>query len=98
MENFFGTGKHTIKIGIHLNKNMISKLAIVRKGEHKCRIMEVRLELKGQQLKNILFIYRMPYQKYHYSHKPKMYNRYIHHKRKQNLNLIVKFLTKSQVK
>ena len=48
----------------------------MRKGEHKCRIMEVRLELKGQQLKNILFIYRMPYQKYHYNHKPKMYNRY----------------------
>ena len=62
MGNFFGTGKHTIKIGIHLNKNMISKLAIVTRGEHKFRIMGMHLELKGQQLKNILFIYRMPYQ------------------------------------
>ena len=35
MENFFDKGKHTIKIGIYLNKNMISKLAIVRRGEHK---------------------------------------------------------------
>ena len=41
---------------------MISKPAIMRRVEHKCRILEMRLKLKDQQFKTILFIYRLLYQ------------------------------------
>ena len=42
---------------------MISKLAIVRIGGHKCRISEMHLKLKLLQLKTISFMYRLLYQK-----------------------------------
>ena len=41
---------------------MISKPAIVRRGEHKCRILDMQLKLKDEQLKTILLIYRRLYQ------------------------------------
>ena len=41
---------------------MISKLANVRRGEHKCMILEMHLKFKDQQLKTILFIYSLLYQ------------------------------------
>ena len=41
---------------------MISKPAIVRRGEHKCMILEMDLKLKDQQFITILFIYRLLYQ------------------------------------
>ena len=62
MEKLTGKGKHTVKIGNHLHTNTMSKPAIVRRGEHKCRILEMHLKLKDQQLKTILFIYRLLYQ------------------------------------
>ena len=34
----------------------------MRRGEHKCRILERHMKLKDQQLKTILFIYRLLYQ------------------------------------
>ena len=34
----------------------------MRRVEHKCRILEMRLKLKDQQFKTILFIYRLLYQ------------------------------------
>ena len=40
---------------------MISKLA-VRRGEHKCRILEIHLKLRDEQLKTILYVYRLLYQ------------------------------------
>ena len=40
---------------------MTSKPAIVRR-EYKCRILEMHLQLRGQQLKTILCIYRLLYQ------------------------------------
>ena len=55
-------GKHTVKVGNHPHRNMISKPAVVRRGEHKCRILEMHLKLKDQQLITILFIYRLLYQ------------------------------------
>ena len=61
MEKLTGKGKHTVKLENHSHTN-ISKPAIVRKGEHKCRILEIHLKLKDQQLKTILFIYRLLYQ------------------------------------
>ena len=61
MEKLTSIGKHKIKVGNHLHTNMTSKPAIVRR-EHKCRILEMHLKLKDQQLKKILFIYRLLYE------------------------------------
>ena len=62
MEKLTGESEHTVKVGNHPHTNMISKPAIMRKGEYKCRILEMHLKLKDQQLKTILFIYRLLYQ------------------------------------
>ena len=61
MEKFTGKGKHTLQVGNHPHTN-ISRLAIVTRGDHKYRILEMHLKLKDQQLKTILFIYRLLYQ------------------------------------
>ena len=34
----------------------------MRKGEYKCRILEMHLKLRDQQLKTVLYNYRMLYQ------------------------------------
>ena len=62
MEKLTDKGKHTVKAGSHLHTNMISKPATVRRGEHKCRILKMHLKLKEQELKTILFIYRLLFQ------------------------------------
>ena len=36
----------------------------MRRGDHKCRILEMLLKLKDQQLKTILFIYKLLYQNF----------------------------------
>ena len=61
MGKLIGKGKHTVKVGNYPHTNMISKPGIARR-EHKCRRLEMHLKLKDQQLKTILFIYRMLYQ------------------------------------
>ena len=58
MEKLFSKG-NTVKVGNHPYTNMVSKPATVRRGEHKCRIFEMHLNLKDQQLKTILFINRL---------------------------------------
>ena len=55
-------GKHTVKVGNHPYTNMISKPTIMRRGECKCKILEMHLKLRDQQLKTILYIYRLLYQ------------------------------------
>ena len=55
-------GKHTVKVGNHLNTNRISKPATVRKGVYRCRILEMYLKCTDQELKTILYIYRLLYQ------------------------------------
>ena len=62
MEKLTSKGKYKVKAGNHLHTNMISKSAIVRRGEHKCRILEMHLKLNDQQIKIILLIYRLLYQ------------------------------------
>ena len=37
-EKLNGKGKHAIKVGNHPHTNMVSKLAVMRTGEHKCKI------------------------------------------------------------
>ena len=48
MEKLTSKGKHKVKVGNHLHTNMILKLATVRRGEHKCRILKMHLKLKDQ--------------------------------------------------
>ena len=62
MKKLTSKRKHTVKVGNHPHTNMVSKPAIVRRGEHKCRILEMHLKLKEQQLKTIFFIYRLIHQ------------------------------------
>ena len=59
MGKLSGIGKHTVKLGNHPHKNIISKPAIVRRGEHICRIFEMHLKLRDQKLETILYIYRL---------------------------------------
>ena len=51
--------KCTVNVGNHLHTYMISKQVIVRRGEHKYRILEMHLKLRNQQLKTTLYIYRL---------------------------------------
>ena len=62
MREFISKGRHKAKVGNHLDKNIISKPTIVRKAEHKSRILEMHLNLKDQQFKRILFIYILLHQ------------------------------------
>ena len=61
MEKLTGKGKHIVRERNYLHTN-ISKPSIVRRGEHKCRTLEMHLKLKDQQLKTILFLYRLLHQ------------------------------------
>ena len=51
MEKLTSKGKHTIKVENHPHTNIISKPVIIRGQEYKCRILEIRLKLRDQQLK-----------------------------------------------
>ena len=62
MEKLTGKGKHTIKVGNHPHTNVISKPVIKIGGEDKCRIFEMHLKLRDQQLKTIMYTYRLLYQ------------------------------------
>ena len=57
MEKLTGKGKHEVKVENHGHANMITKPAVVRRRDHKFRILEIHLKLKDQQLKTIWFIY-----------------------------------------
>ena len=61
MEKLTSKGKYKVNVENQPNTNIISKQAIVRRGEHQCRILEVHLKLKDLQLKTIFFIYRLLY-------------------------------------
>ena len=62
MEKLTSKGKHRVKVGSHPHTNMKSKPATVRRGEYKRRTLEMHLKLRDQQLKTILFVYRLLYQ------------------------------------
>ena len=61
MENFTGKDKHTVKVGNHPHTN-ISEPAFVQRESNKCRILEIHLKLKDQQVKKALYIHRLLYQ------------------------------------
>ena len=60
MRRLTSKGKHTV--GNHPHTNMISKPAIMRRGGYKCTMLEMHLQIRDQQLKTILYIYRILHQ------------------------------------
>ena len=68
--------KGSTKVGNHQHTNMILKLAIMRRGEYKCRILEMNWKLRDQQLKIILYNIQtaINISKPHRNYKKKIYN------------------------
>ena len=62
MEKLTSKGKHTVKVRNYPHKNMIYKQVIMRGAEYKCRLFEMHLKLRNQQLKTIMYVYRPLYQ------------------------------------
>ena len=89
-------GKHTLKVGNQPRTDMISKPATLRRGGYKCRISEVQLKLKEQQLKTMLFIYGPLYQIFMVTANWK--STINTHKTKRNPNIKGKLVVKSQEK
>ena len=61
MRKLTGKGRHITRAGNNSHTNTTSKQAKMRR-EHKCRILEIHLKLREQQLKTILYVYRLLYQ------------------------------------
>ena len=59
MEKLTGKDKHTVNVGNYPHTNTISKPAIMRRREYKCRILEMNFKLRDQKIKTILYIYRL---------------------------------------
>ena len=83
-------GKYTINVGNHPHTNMISKPVIGRGGEYKCRILEMHLKLRAQQLKTIMYIYRLLHQNLMATTNQKSKIDTHPHKRERNLNILLK--------
>ena len=45
-----------VKVGNHPHTNMLPKAEIVKRGGYECRILEMHLQLRNQQLKTILCV------------------------------------------
>ena len=75
MERLTSQGKHTLKVRNHLHTNMISNYDT---GEDKCRLLALHLVFKDQQVKTVLFIYRLLYPKPSGNCKLESYGRYTH--------------------
>ena len=43
-------------------ENMMSKTVLIRRGEYKCKVFKMHLKLRDQQLRAIIYIYRLLYQ------------------------------------
>ena len=95
MGKLTGKSKHAVKVRNHPHTNMTSKPAIVRRGEYKCRILEMHLKLRDQQLKTTLYIYRLLFQNLMVTTIKNL--QWIHtRKRKRNPNTTLKIVIKSQ--
>ena len=90
MEKLISKDKHKVNVGNHVHTNMISKPAIVRRWEHKCKILEMHLKLKEQQLKQP---YLTAISKPHGNWKMKIYNTYTP---KGNINAHKLIMTKEE--
>ena len=56
-------GIHIVKVGSHPDTNKLPKPKIIRQG-YRCRILEMHLQLRDQQLKTIFYIDRLLYQNF----------------------------------
>ena len=63
MTRLTSKGIHIVKVVNHPHTNMLPKSEIMRR-EYKCRTLEMHLQLRDQQLKTILYMYRLQYQKF----------------------------------
>ena len=92
MGKLTGKGKNTVKVKDHSDRSMVSTPVTVR-GEYKYRIFERHLKLKDQQLKMIMYIQRLLYQKLLVTTNQKsvILNRYTK-KRKRNPNTALKIV------
>ena len=76
---FISKGKCTIKVEIHLHTNMMSKLAIARRGVYRCMILEMHLKWETSNLKqSCTYQYTNYYIKCHGNHKQNIYSSYTH--------------------
>ena len=57
-------GTYTVKIQNHPCTIIPPKSEIMRRGGHKCRTLEMNLQLREQQLKTISHTYRLLYQNF----------------------------------
>ena len=64
MTRLTSKGIHIVKVGNYPNINMLPKSEIMRREGYKCRALHVHLRLRDQQLKTILYIYRLLYQNF----------------------------------
>ena len=55
---------HIVKVGNHSHTNMLPKPEIMRRGEYKCRTLEMHLQLRDKQLRTILYLYRLLFQNF----------------------------------
>ena len=62
MKKLTSKGKHTVKVGNHLHTNMIIKTSNYEKRRVQMQDTGNAFKLEDQQLKTILFIYRLLYQ------------------------------------
>ena len=61
MKSLISKGVDIVKVGNHPHTSMLPKPEIMRREGHKCRILEIHLQLRDQQLKQYC-IYRLLYQ------------------------------------
>ena len=99
MGKFSSKGKHKVKVGNQPHANMMPKQEIVRRGKYKCRILEMHLKLIDQQLKTILYIYRLQYQNLMRTESQEFtIATHTHTQRKNNPNTTLKIVIKLQEK
>ncbi|MCO5700791.1 hypothetical protein NDJ34_19635 [Acinetobacter baumannii] len=64
MTRLTSKGIYTVEIQNHPCTNMLLKSEIMRRVGYKCRTLEMHLQLRDQQFKTILHIYRLLYQNF----------------------------------
>ena len=96
MTRLTSKGIYTVKIQNHPHIIMPPKSEIVRRGEYKCRTLEMNLQLREQQRKTISYIYRLLYQNFRVTENQKCMVDIHTQIRKINSNTILKIVIKPQ--
>ena len=63
MTTLTNKGIYIVKVGNNPCTNMLPKSEIMRRG-HKCRTLEMHLQLRDKQLRTILYLYRLLFQNF----------------------------------